>query len=201
MSDPPWQETLTPVLRTLQIIVGALLAGCTFFLAIVLIASREMAGGDGPPLLSYTAIACGVMALLARAVTARAIVAAGRRNILRKAGRAPIGGTWSMPQPVGVRGDTLDESAVVAGLLPLLSTATIAACAMLEGATFFLLVAYLVEQWLPALIVAVAMIVLLALHLPTRSRVIHWVEDQLALLGQERQLGNGSGETGRFGPA
>jgi hypothetical protein len=189
MSDPPWQETLTPVLRTLQIIVGALVAGCSFFLAIVLIVSRDGAGGGGQPLLSYVAIACGVIALLAGAVAARAIVAAGRRNILRKAGRAPIGGTRSMHHRMGVRGDTSEESAVVASLLPLLSSATIAACAMLEGAAFFLLVAYLVEQWLPALIVAVAMIVLLALHLPTRSRVIHWVEDQLALLGQERQLG------------
>ena len=37
--------------------------------------------------------------------------------------------------------------------------------------------------------VATAVIVVLVIQIPTRSRAIHWIEDQLALLEHERQLG------------
>ena len=167
MSDPEWEDRLTPVVHTLQIIVGALVTGCLFFLVIVLVVSSGMAAAGGMPLISYIAIGFAVMTLLARITIPRAILASGRRKILRQEGHA----------------------AAADGLLQLLPTATIVACAVLEGATFFLLVAYLIEQWLPALIVAVALIVLLALHMPTRSRVAHWIEGQLGLLLQEQQLG------------
>ena len=167
MSDPEWQERITSVLRQLQIIVGSLVAGCLFFLVIVLVVSSGMAAAEGLPLISYIAIGFAVMALLARITIPRAMLASGRRKIRRQGGHA----------------------AAADGLLQLLPTQTIVACAVLEGATFFLLVAYLVEGWLPALIVAVALIVLLGLHMPTRSRAIHWIEDQLGLLLQEQQLG------------
>jgi hypothetical protein len=177
MSRSQWQDELGPVLPQLQIIVGALVAGCVFFLVVALLVSRGMAAGGDPPLVSYIAIGSAVMAVLARVALPRTIVAAGRRKILGEAGHD------------AARGDRLDRSAAAARLLQLLPTATIVACALLEGATFFLLVAYLIEQWLPALVTAVAMIFLLVLHIPTRSRVIHWIDDQLAVLEQERQLG------------
>ena len=177
MPDSRPQDELGPVLQQLQIIVGALVAGCVFLLVVALLVSRGMDAGGDPPLVSYIAIGSAVMAVLARVALPHTIVAAGRRKILSEAGHH------------AARGDRLDRSAATAGLLQLLPTATIVACALLEGTTFFLLVAYLIEQWLPALVIAVAMIFLLVLHVPTRSRVVHWIDDQLALLEQERQLG------------
>jgi hypothetical protein len=40
------------------------------------------------------------------------------------------------------------------------------------------------------LVVAVAMILGLVFHIPTRSGVVHWIEDQLQLIEQERQFGS-----------
>jgi hypothetical protein len=39
------------------------------------------------------------------------------------------------------------------------------------------------------LIVAIALIVCVAAHFPTRSKVFAWIEDQLLLIEQERQSG------------
>lgn len=177
MSDAQWEAQVTPVLRTLQIIVGSLVAGCVFFVGVVLFVSGEVAAAGESPLVSYVAIAFAVMAVLARVAIPRVLVAAGRQSILGERG------------PEGGQDETPDQSATVARLLQLLSTTTIVACAILEGATFFLLVAYLTERWLPVLALAVALMGLLALHVPSRSRAIHWIEDQLALLEQEQRRG------------
>jgi len=175
--DAPWEERLTPVLRQLQMIVGSLVAGCTIFLVIALFVSAGREGAEGPPLVSYIAMASGVMALLARALIPPKIITVGRQRILHQEGRDAR------------RGDALDGRSTVGRLLQLFAASTIIPCIVIEGATFFLLVAYVVEGWPPAVIAAVALIAVLALHLPTRARLIHWVEDQLTLLEQERQLG------------
>jgi len=173
--DAPWPEKLTPVLRQLQMIVGSLVAGCTIFLVIALFVSAGREGAEGSPLVSYIATASGVMALLARALIPPKIIGAGRQKILRQEGRD------------AGRGDPLDGPSIVGRLLQLFATSTIIPCAVIEGAILFLLVAYVVEGWPPALMAAVALIAVLALHMPTRSRAIHWIEDQLVLLEQERQ--------------
>jgi hypothetical protein len=175
--DAPREEKLTPALRQLQMIVGSLVTGCTIFLVIALFVSAGRGAAGGPPLVSYIATACGVMALLTRALIPPKIIGTGRQKILCQEGRA------------AGRGDALDGPSIVGRLLQLFATSTIVPCAVIEGATFFLLVAYVIEGWPPAVMAAVALIAVLALHMPTRSRAIHWIEDQLVLLEQERQPG------------
>ena len=52
----------------------------------------------------------------------------------------------------------------------------------------FALVAYLVDQSPLSLMLAGVLIFGLAAHFPTRSRLIHWIEDQLVLLQRQRRL-------------
>jgi hypothetical protein len=169
------------VLRQLQMIVGSLVAGCTIFLVVALLVAAGRGADGSPPLVGYIAMAAGVLALLARAVIPPKIISAARQSILRQEGRDAK--RARAPHPEGTR------PGVVARLLQVFSTATVVPCAVLEGATLFLLVAYLIEGWLPVVMAAVALIAVLALQMPTRSRMIHWIEDQLVLLEQERQLG------------
>jgi hypothetical protein len=175
--DAPWQERLTPVLRQLQMIVGSLVAGCTIFLAIALCVSVGRGAVGRPPLLSYVALGSGVLVLLARAVVPQRIVAAGRQKILRQEGRNPA------------RRDVRESASTLGRLLQLFATSTVVPSVMIEGTALLLLIAYVVEGWLPALIVAVVLIAVLALQMPTRARLIHWIDDQFTLLEQERQRG------------
>ena len=73
-------------------------------------------------------------------------------------------------------------------LLGLYNTRTILGGAMLEGAAFFALVTYMVERDPVGLAGAILLILGVALHFPTRSRVIRWSEEQLELLKRERQF-------------
>jgi uncharacterized membrane protein len=66
-------------------------------------------------------------------------------------------------------------------------TTTIMAGAILEGAVFLLLVAYMVEQQVVSLAVAVAILAALAAHVPWQSRVFAWIDGQLRRLDEERQ--------------
>ncbi len=65
---------------------------------------------------------------------------------------------------------------------------TIVASALLEGVAFFAIIVYLLTQSMVGLLVAVALILALSLHIPTRSGVVNWVENQLHLIEQERQF-------------
>ncbi len=182
MLDSQWQDELTHVLRTLQIIVGALIAGCTAFLVIVLIQAPGAGAGGGQPLVTYIAIAFAVLALVARVVVLGAITARGRRSIVR--------GTWRLSAiQSGRYANFVDRTGDAGKLAMVHQTGTIVAGAILEGATFFLLAAYMLEPQTLSLVVAIALIFGLATHIPTRSRLIHWIEDQVELLGQERQRG------------
>jgi hypothetical protein len=61
--------------------------------------------------------------------------------------------------------------------------------AIIEGATFLMLIAYMTERFTPVLAIAVVLIVAIAAHMPTRSGVVHWIEDQLRLVDEERSMG------------
>ncbi len=70
-------------------------------------------------------------------------------------------------------------------MLFLLQGKTILAAALIEGVTFFLLIAYMVEHSPISLAVAGIMIVILVLPFPTCDRTLNWIEGQLQLLKDE----------------
>ena len=67
-------------------------------------------------------------------------------------------------------------------------TRMIVGAALLEGPAFFLLIAYLIERSPWSLAAAIFMILGVAAHFPTEQRVAEWVEQQMSLLEEERQL-------------
>jgi len=186
MNDAPWEEKVAKHVRVLQIIVGALVAGCVFFLVIVLVTGGTAPGNVGnecPLIISYVALALLVAAIAARGIVPVVVVRVGRRNIAQ--------GTFSSTQ-ASARDESQQSPSPerdAAMLLTLFQAKTIVGAALIEGVTFFMLIAYMIERYAPVLAAAVVLILVIAAHTPTRSGVIHWVEDQLRLVDEERSLG------------
>ncbi|NLX99892.1 MAG: hypothetical protein GXY83_27660 [Rhodopirellula sp.] len=173
-------------MKILQIIVGALLAGSTGFLAVAAVlalsgaieADRDLAVAMNLVLILFLA-----GDLLARLIVPRMIVDQGRRKI--------AAGNWSLP---GGAAETemaalIERTGDAGRLLVLYQTKTIVAAALMEGIAFFAIIVFLITRSTVGLVVAISMILGLALHMPSRSGVVHWIEDQLHLIRQENQLG------------
>ena len=194
MLEPACREEIARRVRTSQIIVGALVAGPLVFLVIVFVVIQQGFAGvpETAPILTYIALAFAFSAVLARLIVPNLIVAQSRRNIIQ--------GTWQMPVSAHsqsgysqtVQEDFarfIEQTGDAGRLLFVFQTRTIVAGAVLEGAAFFALITYMIERSPLALIVAVLLILGVALHFPTRSGVIRWIEDQLRLVERERQFG------------
>ena len=183
MQDSHWQDELTPVLRLLQIVTGALVAGCLFFMVIALINTGGQFRATDFPILSYTATGFAFVTLILRIVVPSLIVGKGRRRIARGTFRMSISGF--SPNLVS----SFERTGDAGKLWMLLYISTIVSAASFEGATFFALIAYFMEQSPLSFLIAIALIVGVILHIPSRSRIIRWTEDQLAKLEQERPFG------------
>ncbi len=194
MLEPVCREEIARRVRTPQIIVGAMVAGLLVFLVIVLVVIQH--GMPGLPevatILNSVAIAFALTAVLARLFVPGMIVARARRQIAQ--------GAWQVPlpdQPQSRFSQAMQEQSArfteqtgdAGGLLFVFQTKTIVACALLEGPAFFAFISYMLGRSPLALLLGGLLILGVALHFPTRSGVIHWIEDQLRLMEQERQSG------------
>jgi hypothetical protein len=186
MPDTAWREEVGRRVVTQQIIVGGLVVGCIAFLAVAAVLVHR---GIVEPNAELTQIMHLVLVLfLASVVAARlivpgAIVARGRRKI--------AAGQWSPPQG-SAQGDLaafVERTGDAGRLLMVYQMRTIVAAAPLEGVAFFATIVFMLTQSIVALAVAVALIVALAFHVPSRSGVVHWVEEQLQQIERERHFG------------
>ncbi|HUT89904.1 MAG TPA: hypothetical protein VMY37_10425 [Thermoguttaceae bacterium] len=193
MLEPACQEEIARRVRVPQIIVAALVAGLLVFLVIVLVVIQQGFAGvpETAPILTCVALAFALSAVLARLIVPNLIVAQGRRNIIQ--------GTWQVPmsaQSQSGYGQTMQQECAqfvertgdAGRLLFVFQARTIVAAAVLEGPAFFVLITYMIGRSPLALILAVFLILGVALHFPTQSGVIHWIDDQLRLVEQERQF-------------
>jgi hypothetical protein len=179
MASPDDDDFLAPRLRTMQIIVAAQTAGALIFLAIaVFLRSQDgRVNRADQTMLTYVVGFPFVLAILAaQFVVPRFVTANGRRMIVR--GTFPA----NVRPPAQPPGD-------LERLCGLYQTQLIVGAAMLEGATFYMIVAYLTEGTAPALVIAVLLIVGLTLRFPTRDRFERWLAVQGELLVRERQEG------------
>ena len=189
MDDSTWREELTPILRPGQIVTGLLVLGSLIFLVIALVISR----GEAPAeqlMMTYVAILFAVTAIMVRTIVLRAMTASVRRDILRgtwkpPSGRPPAGMGQSGPPNTS---EFLERTGDAGKMAMAFTTRTIIAGALLEGPTFFLLIAYFVEHSPLSLLGAALLILGLLLSFPTHSRMVAWIENQLRLLEQERHL-------------
>ncbi|MCX7426243.1 MAG: hypothetical protein NTW96_11565 [Planctomycetia bacterium] len=178
MLNHHWQDELAAPTRQLQIIVGALCAGCVLFMVIAIanvVQRGAMANAADMPIISYVALAMGASVVLARIVIVPTITNRGCGEIAR-------GQSGATDAPSDAAGGDLMP------LVKLYTTKTIIGGAMFEGATFFLLISYLVEGQAVNLIAAMATIVAVALHFPTGSRMAAWIESKSDLIDEQRQF-------------
>ena len=186
MSKPEWQEAVGRHVVALKIIVAGMTVGpLLFLLASWLLLRPAIAGRDGAGAWFLTSVAMGfgAVTILEWMVIPRLIVASGRRRILR-------GRFSGREHPVRMLQSSAEDLIARTGdagrLMQLLLTKTIVGCALLEGATFLLLVAYLAEGHIASLWCAAVLILAVAAHLPTRWGVVAWIEGQLRRLERQR---------------
>jgi hypothetical protein len=172
MSETVDDNQLRSSVRTLQIVLGAMLIGSIAALAIfTLLQMQRAAAPPAMPVFTYVSLAFTVVLTGLSFLVPHFIIAGSRKRIAQ--------GIFGDP-PVVVPPDDSGK------LLMVYNTALIAGAAMLDGATYFLLIAYLLEGNLTTLIAASVLRGLLAARIPTRSRVARWVDWQLELLANER---------------
>ena len=173
---------LAAAVRTLQIVIAAMAGGCLLFLAVVLAVRGGPVGFAEIP--SFTLIVLGVAAaiVVARLFVPWLFVAQARRKIRE--------GTWSFPKKGGApaNADPDNPKTIAQNLAQAFLARTVLAAAMLEGATFLVLIAYMLEQSPLSLGAAVVLIVALLAHIPSSSGVARWIQDQMKLLDEERML-------------
>jgi hypothetical protein len=174
LDHPLVQRTL----RTMHVIILALVLGATSFAVIVLLLVQS---GNGPQMgtgASLTPIA-GVTAILIlpAALFIPGIVARGNRQRI-------AAGTFRVPDQLSHGVDTTladglsDAEQLAVSYLPVL----LFRAALFEGAALFNTVVYLLEQSLLSIGIAATLLVLLATCFPTRSRLGTWVGGQLRRL-------------------
>lgn len=149
-----------------QIIVAALFAGCLFFLLIVVLIVPGKLGNWqlGPSkLMTLVSLVAAFGVLVARIVVPAAVTAQMLGRLARPGAEGP---GWR--ELFGVYQATL-----------------IVKVALLEGAIFFLLVAHMTERSPWTLALAVVLLLMVLMHMPTPSRVDHWIERHWP--GGERQ--------------
>jgi hypothetical protein len=188
MADISWHEDAAKQARVLQVIVGAMAMGATFFLTVALTIG-PLGKPSRPTLpvpLTLIAVLLVGVGLIARFLYLYFMARKALREIVN--GTYQPGGPTTQMQlrpPKAAEGD-LDPDRDAKCLLSVLQLRTIASTAIFEGWGFFATIAYLVEGGPVNLGLAVILILGVAAHFPTRSRTIAWVQRQLEQLELDR---------------
>ena len=191
MTDP---DALRPLVRICQIIIAALIAGVLFFLTVTLFITHVimppaapvggMAAGGGSlplPLITLIAVAMAVINLAMSFVVPKLVVDQGRRKIAGEGPDAVMKTDPSSPKQLYPAGYT-DK------LAALYQTQLIIGAALLEGAAFFAVIAYLLERSPIALLTALVLLGVMFTRFPTGDRVNNWLDQQLSMLQEERTV-------------
>src|SRR5262245_52334388 len=183
MSRVDFENDLGPFVRSLQIVVAALLMGVVMFTGVAVfiqLPNQRNAQQPGLGLLTMVAIGFAAMATAAGMVVPAAIVKNSRRRIKK--------GDWTPPQ--GAAGSQqlnrlLSEHREAGKLAMVYQTKTIVAAALPEGAAFFANIAYLLEGSFISLGLVAALLLVIVGQFPTVPRVSGWIEEQLRLIAED----------------
>ncbi len=175
----------------LQQFVVMNVVGFAAFLGIMTFAFGAPAEGMVGRLLTYTAVGLAMVGVAARLILPRRIVARGRQSIVDGTRRPPHlegEGDAKEAQPPD-RAQSPELAGDAERLFSVLQKKTYAAVAVLSIPAHVAAMWYGMARSPIVLIVAIALIVCVAAHFPTRGKVFHWIEDQLRLVEQERVSG------------
>jgi len=175
------------VLKTCRLILAALVIQLVSFLfiAVFFIPEHVIPGATEPPPFSLTSsrdlpltrnsLLFALFIVPASLLLPRIVATSVRRALAR--------GQWAPPP--GVQGDLGDYGK----LAYLYQIPFITGTAVIAGAAFVSLIAYMVERQSIALALTILLIGLVAAEFPTLGRVISWTESQQDLLSQDRYSG------------
>jgi hypothetical protein len=164
--------------RVLQIIVAAVTLGPLTYLGVVLSSAPpdQAAGEVRGMFLTYLACGMATAAVAAWLIVPLLVMTKFRRQI--------AAGIWPQQDQAG---NPLAAPLSDAGkLCAVYTTRTVIAVAILEGAAFFLVITYQLQRDTLVLVLAVLLTLMIALHLPTQTRVAEWVEQQLVWVAGDR---------------
>jgi hypothetical protein len=160
-------DELAARVRTAQIITAAIILGAAAFLVVAFVVRAQSSdpAPDRTP-LSWVALVAALVMAVAYYFVIDAVAAGQRRRIAQSGGNDPKG--WYAAY----------QTTLVAGL------------AVLEGAAFLLIVAYLVEgswekNWVP-LVAAAGFIAFMATLFPSRPGIERWIAEQREKLRAEQ---------------
>ncbi len=157
MSNPDSQASFAARLRTMQILVSAMIMGVAGFvvIAVLMRGSGAMKAAPDPPMVTYVAMLFTLPNIVAFVIMRQMVLKQGLSKLV------------SAPPPPEDQWKSF---------LALYQTRLIISAALLEGQAFFLVIAYLLEGQLPCLILALIYLVGLALLFPTQPRLETWLE-------------------------
>jgi hypothetical protein len=173
MSQSESDTALSLRIFVMRILIFALVSGIVIFLAITVflrLNNPRQPPNPNVPLISFLALGNAFANLLTYAIVPGLATTAGRRRIVRGPG-------WA--DPSARASDRIQ-------LCALYQTRMIVGAAILEGAAFFLLIAYLLEGQVICLAAAVLFAALIAAKFPTQTGIANWMDKQAYLLDQER---------------
>jgi hypothetical protein len=174
MNTPEEDTRLTVCLRVTRIIISALVIGVVVC-GVVFVAMRQQQNqpAAADPFITYIALGFAAFQVMLQAVVPGLMTTGLRRQI--------AAGKWPPANPG--RPVPPDDLGKLCGLF---QTRLIVGAALVEGAAFFLLIAYFLEGSELALAGAGVMLALLLVRFPTRPGLESWLSDQHELLRQDR---------------
>lgn len=175
-TTPEQYAALEPdkALRIMQIIAGALIAGVLSFAgvaSVIVLGQAPAAQPEGPPpaaapngseIVMYLAMALAAVAAMMSFVVSNLVSAAGVKGVAKMA----------------QDGTATGSKELFGRLLAVAQTKMIIAMALIEGAAFFNLIAFIITKSLIPPAVVGALLLVMAIHFPTKFKLARWLEDQ-----------------------
>jgi hypothetical protein len=166
---------------TMQIIVGSLAAGVVMFSAVTLVlATQQPKPVADTPLLTYMSIVAAPVAILAALTIPGFLVRSQRQPILAGKPTLRAGSIGGSPLPEAEQ----SLGPYIGGY----QTALIVRSAILEGAAFFSLMAFMLEGQTASLVAVGVLFLFILSGVPTRSRVEEAIERQRRTVDEMRQM-------------
>jgi hypothetical protein len=170
------ERFLRAMLTNMRIISAALISGVIVFLVVVLFVIK----GDrqpGSPLLTYIGLAFGALALVF-AFIVPGLIGSSIRQALIDGKRVDLPAQFKANPEVGIVGN----------LLFLFQTRLIIGYAILEGAAFFNLVAYMIERQDVSLAIVGLLLAAMLVKFPTRGKIEGWLANEIRSIDELRSL-------------
>ncbi len=182
MFDTDLRQNVSPLARSLQIIVGAMIAGCAAFLVCVVVLHKTGAMSARQlgemPLITYLSVALTVSCLASSVVVGNLLTQSQLRSI--------ASGTFRRRPVAGLSAESMERLGDTGPLCHVLQTRTVIVAAMAEGAALFACVAYMLEGKTLALVCALAALLALVARFPTLDRVVQWLTIQREAIAAAR---------------